>query len=100
MVLLKGEKVHLRPLEPDDMKDFFYNVNNPEAVGEFDAFGITEWSEVEKLFKEPKGPHEFTMLIIEENMGKSDWLSCSLSFSPNHEKCRNRLPNLESKRKK
>jgi len=71
MVLLKGEKVHLRPLEPEDMKDFFYSLNNPEAVGEFDAFGITEWSEVEKLFKESKDAHEFTILIIEENMEKS-----------------------------
>jgi RimJ/RimL family protein N-acetyltransferase len=71
MVLLKGERVYLRPLETDDMKDFFHWINNPEAVGEFDTFGITEWSEVEKIFKEPKGANEFTILIIEKNKEKS-----------------------------
>ncbi len=66
MTLLRGNMVRLRPFEPDDMKDIFRWVNNPEAVGEFDVFRVTSWSEVEKWFKE-HGPHEFSTLIIEKN---------------------------------
>jgi aminoglycoside 6'-N-acetyltransferase len=71
MVLLKGERVRLRPLEPDDMKDFFHRLNDPEAAGEYDAFGIESWAEFEKDFKETGDPHEFTMLIIERNEDRS-----------------------------
>ncbi len=71
MTLLRGEKVHLRPFEPDDMKDVFYWANNPDAAGEFDVFNIENWAEVEKWFKEPGGPHKFTTLIIERNEGKT-----------------------------
>ena len=71
MVLLEGEKVSLRPLEPDDKHDIFKATNDPIAAGEFDVFQLTSWAEVEKWFKEEKDPHEFTTLIIEKNQDKS-----------------------------
>lgn len=70
-MLLNGEKVRLRPLEPEDMKDLFFWANNPEAVGEFDAFSISQWHEVEKWFKEPDTAHGFTTLLIERKEDKA-----------------------------
>ena len=71
MTLLKGETVRLRPIEPDDMKDIFHWVNNPEAVGEFDVFHVASWAEVEKWFKKAGGPHQFSTLVIEKNKDES-----------------------------
>ena len=69
-VLLKGERLRLRPPEPGDMGDFFRWINDPEASGEFDVFGITSWADVEKWLKQPSGPHDFGTLVIEKNTGK------------------------------
>jgi RimJ/RimL family protein N-acetyltransferase len=52
------------------MVDFFRWMNDPEASGEFDIFGITSWSDVEKWLKQPSGPHNFGTLVIERNPGK------------------------------
>lgn len=71
MTLLKGERVHLRPPQPGDVGDFFHWLNNPEASGEFDVFGITSWSDVEKWLRQPYGPHDFASLVIEKNRGES-----------------------------
>jgi len=71
MVLLRNERIHLRPPEPGDMGDFFRWINDPEASGEFDVFGITSWVDVEKWLKQPYGPHDFATLVIEKNEGKS-----------------------------
>lgn len=64
MTLLMGDRVRLRPLEPDDMKDVFIGVNNPEAVGDFDVFHVTSWCEVEKWFKELGGLMSFQRLLF------------------------------------
>jgi RimJ/RimL family protein N-acetyltransferase len=53
------------------MKDLFYWANNPEAIGEFDVFNVSQWHEVEKWFKEPDTAHEFTTLLIERNEDKA-----------------------------
>ena len=63
-MLLRGERVSLRPPEPSDVKDFFRWVNDPEASGEFDVFGVTSWTELERWLKEPSGPYEFGALVI------------------------------------
>jgi RimJ/RimL family protein N-acetyltransferase len=65
MALLRGERVRIRPPEPGDVKDFFRCVNDPEASGEFDVFGITSWTEIERWLKEPTEPYEFGALAIE-----------------------------------
>ena len=67
MALLKGNKVHIRPPEPEDMKELFKWMNDPEATGEFDVFGIESWAQFEKDFKETNGHQEFTAFIIERN---------------------------------
>ncbi|MGQ9781166.1 MAG: GNAT family N-acetyltransferase [Nitrososphaeria archaeon] len=71
MVLLKGEKVRLRPIEPDDVKEVYRMVNDPEIFGEFDAFQLSSWGEVEKWFRESVRPDEFTVFIVEENQTKT-----------------------------
>jgi len=71
MILLRGERIHLRPLEPTDLKDFFRWINDSEAAGEFDVFGITTWADIEKWIKEESGPYEFSALAIEKNDTKS-----------------------------
>lgn len=71
MVLLKGERIHLRPPEPSDMADFFHWVNDPEASGEFDVFGISSWVDIEKWLRQPAGPHDFFTMVIEGNESKT-----------------------------
>lgn len=71
MVLLRGERVSLRPPEPSDVRDFFHWVNDPEASGEFDVFGITSWTEIERWLKEPTEPYEFGVLVIEKREDRS-----------------------------
>ena len=71
MVLLRGERIHLRPPEPADMGDFFRWVNDPEASGEFDIFGITSWVDIEKWLKQPAGPHDFVTMVIEKNNSRT-----------------------------
>ncbi len=70
-MLLRGERVRLRPPEPGDMVDFFRWANDPEASGEFDVFGITSWADVEKWLKQPYGPHDFATMVIEKNENKT-----------------------------
>ncbi len=70
MILLRGERIHLRPLEPSDLKEFFRWINDAEAAGEFDVFGITSWADLEKWTREPSGPYEFSALVIERNSTK------------------------------
>jgi RimJ/RimL family protein N-acetyltransferase len=71
MLLLKGERIRLRPPEPSDIRDFFRWVNDPEASGEFDVFGITNWTEIERWLKEPSEPYEFSALVIEKREEKT-----------------------------
>ncbi|MEM3403047.1 MAG: GNAT family protein [Nitrososphaeria archaeon] len=70
MVLLKGNKINLRPLEPEDLREVFRMVNSPESVGVFDVFQFASWGEVEKWFKGPIGPNDLTVLLIERNEDK------------------------------
>jgi len=45
-------------------------VNDPAIAGDFDAFQLASWGEVEKWFREEVGPAEFTVFIIESNDDK------------------------------
>jgi ribosomal-protein-alanine N-acetyltransferase len=71
MVLLQGIKIRLRPIEQDDIRDIYHMVNDPNIAGEFDAFQLASWGEVEKWFREEVGPNEFTVFIIERNEDKA-----------------------------
>jgi len=70
MVLLKGDRIRLRPIEPEDLREVFRMVNAPESVGAFDVFQFASWGEVEKWFKGPIGPNDPTVLVIERNEDK------------------------------
>jgi len=67
MVILKGGKIGLRTIEPEDLKEVYRMVNNPEIFGEYDAFQLASWGEVEKWFKESVRADEFTVFIVERN---------------------------------
>lgn len=70
-MLLKGDKIRLRPIEPEDVREVYRMVNDPEIFGEFDVFQLASWGEVEKWFKESVRPDEFTVFIVEENRTKA-----------------------------
>jgi RimJ/RimL family protein N-acetyltransferase len=71
-MLLKGEKVRLRPAEPNDVKYLFKSFNSPESVGQYVNFVPFSWSGFETWVKEAaSSPAQLTFLLIERNADKT-----------------------------
>lgn len=52
MVILSGNKVRIRSLESNDLKEFHQWWNDPEFSGDYASFAPVSFSEIEKLAKE------------------------------------------------
>src|SRR5438876_11574387 len=67
-MLLRGEKVTLRPVELDDIRYIFKWRNDHEAAGEYGNFQPLDWFALEKEVKEwSTSPFKFSTFIIEKN---------------------------------
>ncbi len=78
--LLSGDKVELRSLEEDDLKDFFIIWNDPEFWGDYGGFVLKSWHEFEEFVKSA------SFFIIEKKedgiaSGKIGWIAFFLAHT-------------------
>ncbi len=67
-MLLIGEKVRIRPLEEEDLKEFFNWHTSAEAMGaEYNNLNAVDWFAFEKRVKEASAsPSQMTVFMIEK----------------------------------
>lgn len=66
MTLLSGEKIRLRPLEDDDIKDYFKWWNDPKLTGNYLGFHPTSLQLFEKFTRETGEGVPLLFFIIEK----------------------------------
>lgn len=67
MPFFDGEKVRLRTVRDDDLKDLFAWDNNPESAGDYGAFRPISWNEFEDKNKDKQSK---VFIIEEKSSGK------------------------------